>query len=210
MKPSEDIKPHKPKLSFEEFRLYYESAEKVTDRRLSTNRWNYSVCTAVIVASTGLLGWATSNLNFLAIAVIAVIILSLMGIAFCQSWISQIQDFKMLNNAKFEVLNQMAPHVSFGSDKSDERVSFSPFEKEWEALKKTKSAVEIANTNIIALSSSNVEYLIPRAFTWLFVLLIVALMVITLVNWRFIASSSAFVFQITPTPTATPILTPTP
>ena len=29
--------------SFDEFKLYYESTEKVTDRRLDTNRWNYSI-----------------------------------------------------------------------------------------------------------------------------------------------------------------------
>lgn len=35
------------KYSFEEFKLIYESAEKVTDRRLQTNRWNYVICIAI-------------------------------------------------------------------------------------------------------------------------------------------------------------------
>jgi hypothetical protein len=38
------------RLSFDEFKLYYESTEKVTDRRLETNRWNYSICIATLVA----------------------------------------------------------------------------------------------------------------------------------------------------------------
>ena len=29
--------------SFDEFKLYYESAEKMTDRRIANNQWNYSV-----------------------------------------------------------------------------------------------------------------------------------------------------------------------
>ncbi len=161
------------RLAFDEFLLFYGSAEKVTDRRLETNRWNYSVCTAIIVACAAILGWATTNPNFLAIALIAVFILSIMAILFCRFWTAQIRDFKMLNNAKFEVLNQMAPHVSFSSENNDERKSFLPFEKEWEALKKTKSTVELSNTNIFALSSSNIEYLIPHAFTWLFIFITV-------------------------------------
>lgn len=196
------------KLAFDEFLLFYGSAEKVTDRRLETNRWNYSVCTAIIVACAAILGWATTNPNFLVIALIAVLILSIMAILFCRFWIAQIRDFKMLNNAKFEVLNQMAPRVCFSPENNDDRKSFLPFEKEWEALKKTKSTVELTNTNIFALSSSNIEYLIPHAFTWLFIFMIIAVIVLTLANWGMITNSSALTLPIPPTPTIVP--TPTP
>jgi len=37
-----DSKSAGHRLSFDEFRLYYESKEKVTDRQLETNRWKYS------------------------------------------------------------------------------------------------------------------------------------------------------------------------
>jgi len=43
-------KPPGPRFSFDEFKLYYDSTEKVTDRRLETNRWNYSICVAILVA----------------------------------------------------------------------------------------------------------------------------------------------------------------
>ena len=108
--PSKD--DEEMKLSFEEYHLYYESTEKVTERRLTTNRWNYSICTAIFVASTALLGWAASNPHFLVVALIAVIILCILAILFCSLWIAQIKDFKMLNNAKFDVLNEMAPTSS--------------------------------------------------------------------------------------------------
>lgn len=196
------------KLSFDEFLLFYNSAEKVTDRRLEMNRWNYSVCTAIVVACAIILGWATTNPNFLIIAFAAVIILSCMAILFCRLWIAQIKDFKMLNNAKFEVLNQMAPHLSFSESKDDARKSFLPFEKEWAALKKTKSTVELSNTNIFVLSSSNIEYLIPNAFTWLFILLICAVLILSLKNWGLIANSSALYLQLTLTPTILPTATP--
>ena len=43
----------KTKLSFEEFQLFYESTEKVTDRRLNANRWNYSICIAILIEKAG-------------------------------------------------------------------------------------------------------------------------------------------------------------
>ena len=52
------------KLSFEEFKLYYESTEKVTERRLSANTWNYSICIAIIVAIAGIVKWSTGNRSF--------------------------------------------------------------------------------------------------------------------------------------------------
>lgn len=196
------------KFAFEEFLLFYGSAEKVTDRRLDTNRWNYSVCTAIMIACAAILGWATTNPNLLAIALIAVFILSTMAILFCRLWIAQINDFKMLNNAKFKVLNQMAPKMHFSSKINDIRKSFLPFEKEWEALKKTKSTVEIKRTNIFALSSSNIEYLIPNAFIWLFIFVIVAAIILTTANWEMISNPTTLTFPITPTPTAE--ISPTP
>lgn len=215
--PNEKEKPtvktakqdHETKFSFDEFLLFYGSTEKVTDRRLETNRWNYSVCTAIIIACAAILGWATANPNFLAIALVAVLILSSMAILFCRFWIAQIRDFKMLNNAKFEVLNQMAKNLVYSSDNNDKRKSFLPFEKEWEVLKKAKSAIELENTNIFVLSSSKAEYVIPTAFTWLFIFIIIAVFILILLNWSLIASPSSLTLIVTQTPTVV-LPTPTP
>lgn len=55
--------------AFEEFKLFYESAEKVTDRRLSANRWNYSICTAILIAIAGILNWGLSKTSFFLISI---------------------------------------------------------------------------------------------------------------------------------------------
>lgn len=55
-----DSKKH----SFEEFKLFYESTERVTDRRIQTNRWNYSICIAILIAIASLAKWALSNSAF--------------------------------------------------------------------------------------------------------------------------------------------------
>jgi hypothetical protein len=152
------------RLSFEEFKLYYESTEKVTDRRLSANTWNYSICIGIIVAIAGIVKWSTSNSSFFYVGLTAVLMLSVMAILFCSLWLGQILDFKYLNNAKFKVLNDMAPRIEFDISHPNQITSFRPFEKEWRELEEVKAAVEIGQRRIVALKSSNIEYFIPPSF----------------------------------------------
>ena len=80
-------RPRESKLSFEEFKLYYESTEKVTDRRLETNRWNYSICIAILVAIAVLTRWSLTTSALLWTGFTAVAILCLMAILFCALWV---------------------------------------------------------------------------------------------------------------------------
>lgn len=187
--------------AFEEFQLFYESAEKVTDRRLSANRWNYSICTAIMVAIVGILNWGLSQTTFLLVATIAVLLLSAMAVLFCSLWIGQIADFKKLNNAKFEVLNKMAPSVSFAAHDKDARKSYSPFEKEWLALQKAEAVQELTRFNLVALKSSNIEYLIPRAFRILFVAVMLCVVLGVARNWDAIAGNSVLEISASSSPT---------
>jgi len=161
------------RVAFDEFRLFYESAEKVTDRRNAANRWNYSICIAILGANAAIISWSISKPAFLIDGVAAVIILSGMAALYSTLWIGQIRDLKELNNAKFTVLNEMACYVSFGDGNNDRVVSFKPFEREWEALRSAQIAQEARSINIVALKSTNIEYLIPKAFRALFVLIMV-------------------------------------
>lgn len=180
------------KLSYEEFQLFYESTEKVTDRRLNINRWNYSICTAIFVANASLLNWGISKPHFLIIPIVMVLTLSSIATLFCSLWISQIKDFKELNNAKFKVLNEMSFHILFSDNPDDPRVSYAPFEKEWIALEDNKAVQEVSNSNLIALKSSNIEYLIPKTFRILFVIIVLFLSIFSIMNWKDIYNSSTF------------------
>ena len=100
------------KLSFEEFKLYYESTEKVTDRRLETNRWNYSICIAILVAIAAIARFSLASVTLVWVGIGAILVLGVMATLFCALWVGQIRDFKKLNNAKFFVLNEMAPRMS--------------------------------------------------------------------------------------------------
>ena len=66
--------------SFEEFKLYYDSTEKVTDRRLDTNRWNYSICIGMLVAGAIITNWSITNPLLLWVGLAADVVLSLMAI----------------------------------------------------------------------------------------------------------------------------------
>lgn len=169
------------RVAFDEFKLFYDSAEKVTDRRNAANRWNYSICIAIIGAIAAIISWSLGKPAFLLTGIACVVLLAGMAALYCTLWIGQIRDLKELNNAKFTVINEMASFVSFGDGNNENLISYKPFEKEWDALTKAKIAEEVKSINIIALKSSNIEYLIPKAFRVLFVLIIVA---VPLESWR--------------------------
>jgi hypothetical protein len=171
------------KLSFEEFELYYESTEKVTDRRLETNRWNYSICLAILVAIAALIRWSLGTVTLLWVGFAGAGVLSVMAFLFCLLWIGQIRDFKKLNNAKFAVLNAMAPNLDFDFEKPGAVVSYCPFEKEWIRLAELNALEEVGKANIVALKSSNIEYFIPNAFCVLFTGIFAALILVIVLNW---------------------------
>lgn len=169
------------RVAFDEFKLFYDSAEKVTDRRNAANRWNYSICIAIVGAIAAIISSSLGKPAFLLTGIGSVVFLAGMATVYCTLWIGQIRDLKELNNAKFTVINEMASFVSFGDGNNEKLISYKPFEKEWDALKKAKIAEKVNSINIIALKSSNIEYLIPKAFRVIFVLIIVA---VPLESWR--------------------------
>jgi hypothetical protein len=172
-----------PRLAFEEFQLFYESTERVTERRHSANRQNYSICAATVIAVAAALNWGFGTPRFLGVALVATFLLSGMAFLFCWLWIGQIRDFKKLNAAKFVVLNKMAPRISFGAGHEDDRVSFEPFKKEWEELKAHDGLATDRRTTMQALRSTNVEYWIPIGFVMLFGTTAILAVTLFLANW---------------------------
>jgi len=156
-------------LAFEEYCMYYESTEKVTDRRLAANQWNYAICSAVLVAVAAAFDWGLRRPPLLLVTLAGILALAVMAVLYCSLWIGQLRDFKALNNAKFTVLNEMAPRVRFSDSPGDSRISRTPFSREWQILEKSNSLTKIQDDSLVALKASNIEYLIPKAFRILFV-----------------------------------------
>jgi hypothetical protein len=173
--------------TFDEFELYYQSTEKVTDRRLALNAWNYGLCLALMGGIGLVTAWTISKPAFQLVSVVTTSAFAVMGLLLCSLWIGQIRDFKMLNNAKFEVLNAMAPKVRF-PDLANSR-SAEPFAKEWQILESNRSTQEISSMNIITLKASNAEFLVPRAFMTIFAGIILISIGFAGVNWKSITSA---------------------
>lgn len=185
--------PDVDKLTFDEFKLYYESAEKVTDRRLSANTWNYSLCVAIVVAVAAIVNWAVGHRPFFYVGLVGVIVLCTMAVLFCSLWLGQIDDFKLLNNAKFTILNEMAPGIVFDLSHPVGARSFRPLE--WQVLDKVRATVAISHRGIVALKSSNIEYFIPKAFRIVFLAILIAGVLAIVLNWAAFAYSWKTVLQ---------------
>ena len=82
---------HEPSVSFEEFRLYYELTEKVTDRRLELSRSNSSLCTLVIAGLGVTCAWTYDKGEVLPIALAVVAFIAILGVLFCYWWFKQIE-----------------------------------------------------------------------------------------------------------------------
>jgi hypothetical protein len=150
-------------VSFDEFQLFYESTEKVTDRRLELNRTNASLMMLVIAGIGATAAWAQEKPeNVIMFALGLVIVVCFLSMLFCRWWWKQVEAYKDLNGAKFEVLNEMAAHVVFSGHDPKSVKSARPFEREWEILSKKQSLQKYKKG--LALGSSLSELTLPKSF----------------------------------------------
>lgn len=171
------------KYSFEEFKLMYESTEKVTDRRLSNNKLNYTIGVAILVSIGIIWKWSVENEKYFFCGLLLVFLLAGLAALFCSLWIGQIKDFKKLNAAKFDVINEMSNRLYFDcSDTQVDLKSYMPFTKEWEKLLKINALQENHKSNLVVLKSSNTEFFIPIAFRFIFIVVTLASLVTIIIN----------------------------
>lgn len=160
--------------SLEEFKIIYESAEKVTDRRLATNKINYSIGAAALIANALIYKFSVEKSLYAIFGLSLIIAISFFAIKFCKYWILQIEDFKSLNAAKFKILNEMAPYIHFNKGDCEYPVlSYEPFSKEWTYLEQAGALQEKVRGNEKALKSSDTELFLPKIFSYLFVIIII-------------------------------------
>ena len=173
--------------SFDEFKLYYESTERVTERRLAANRWNYSISVGILLAIAVIYSWAADSPDYFFVAGLVMLVLTAVACIFCVFWLRQVQDWKALNAAKFEVLNEMAQKVRFeGPSGLSVAESHRPFDKEWEILQKKDRLTKVRIMRlgrIEALNASGAELFMPRAFGALFGVIFAVTLIALLLSW---------------------------
>lgn len=97
------------------YKLLVEMADRVSQRRQGANSFYLSVNT-LLVGGSAYLGTLQPSAR-------SIIVVSIAGIAICALWIRNIKSYKTLNDAKFEVINDI-----------ETRLVERPFHLEWSKL----------------------------------------------------------------------------
>ena len=129
----------------------------------------------MIIAIALVWSWSLGNTRFAFLTLTVLSALSLVGALFAGFWIQQIADFKVLNHAKFTLLNEMAPNVAFTLQvpPPEEVVSSNPFQKEWEYLERQNALAQVSGRRFTALKSSNIEFYLPKTLRVVFLAMFV-------------------------------------
>ena len=129
----------------DQYRLYVESAEKVSEWRNGTNNYFITVNSA-LVALYGLLGTLATPSRGWSLG------LPVAGIAACVAWWLLVASYRHLNTAKFKIIHEL-----------EKQLPVALFDHEWKLLKEGKSWAY--------RPVSHIEAWIPFAFLGLHIVL---------------------------------------
>lgn len=96
----------------EQYKLYVEMADRISDRRQTANSFFLSINTA-IVALVSYVGLCAGKGNFYWVV-------SCAGMVLCFQWFRLLRSYKDLNTAKFKVIHEMEANLPFA-----------PYDVEW-------------------------------------------------------------------------------
>lgn len=139
----------------EQYKLYVNSHEKVSDRRQKTNEFFLALNTALIAALGFIVGKFGSG-QTIVLAAIALV----GGIAICYFWYRIIYSYKGLNTGKFAIIHAI-----------ETKLPLSLYDTEWDVLGRGEDKSKY-------WPFSHIETKIP----WVFITLYVA-MLLTLIPW---------------------------
>lgn len=139
----------------EQYKIYVEMADRVSQRRDQSNRFYVTIVSAlaaivVVIARFGVpadgANGALSDIGFLAIG--------LFGLALSGVWWLNIRSYRTLNSAKFEIINRI-----------EKQLPFAGYSEEWDILRPLEGRKPY-------LQLTRVEQFVPIIFMALFALLI--------------------------------------
>ncbi|MCK5211418.1 hypothetical protein KAJ89_01830 [Candidatus Parcubacteria bacterium] len=137
----------------EQYRIYIDSAERISDRRQKNNDFFLTVNTALLA----LLGISSKANN---ISIPMIIIVSFAGIIICYSWYRLVMSYKNINTGKFKVVHKI-----------EKQLPVSLYDVEWKELGEGKNKK-------LYLPFTHVELKIP----WIFVVLYLIVILIS-IQW---------------------------
>jgi len=124
IQPEEYGPNYKPHL-LEQYKLYVEMADRISNRRAETNRFYISLVSGLLA----LLSIVVGRDIFSGFQTIVFSVISVLGWALCVLWIINIHSYKQLNSGKFKVIHEMEQHLPF-----------SCYDREWEILEEREKS----------------------------------------------------------------------
>jgi len=136
---------------FEQYKILVDSAEKVSEKRMSANNYFLTVNTALI-SLTGLL--FTSKI--LSLNLDAVKLVSILGLIICIIWFFIVLSYKQLNSGKFAMIHRI-----------EKKLPIHLYADEWAELGKGKDIKKY-------IPLSHIELAVPFVFFCLYLILLVS------------------------------------
>lgn len=99
----------------EQYKLYVEMADRVSERRGKTNQLYIGVLSGLIA----LLSFLSGCTYFDGYLIQIVPLVSMFGIILCMAWMLNIASYRQLNTAKFQIIHRMEEHLPFACYKDE-------------------------------------------------------------------------------------------
>ncbi len=135
---------------FKQYKLYLQSAEKISDRRQQANNYFITI-NAALITFLGL----SFRFNGLESLVCVYLLFCLLGGVICFIFGHLIRSYKQLNTGKFQVIHEIERHLPLAM-----------YEREWQLLGEGKDKKTY-------FPFSDVEIWVPRVFGVLYVILFI-------------------------------------
>jgi hypothetical protein len=137
----------------EQYKLYLQMADKISDRRTTANTFFLTINTG-LVSAIGI-----ANYSSLKISPALMIIVALAAMVLCYSWQRILRSYRGLNSAKFTVIHEIEKHLPLR-----------PYDAEWEAVGRGQDSKRY-------LPFTHVEIFVPWIFITIYAVLVVYAMV---------------------------------
>jgi hypothetical protein len=130
----------------EQYKLYVDTSQKLSDRRLSTNNYLLTINSSLLTL-LGLLATLLTDRRPLALIPVA-------GALLCAAWVLLLTSFKRLNAAKFDVILEIETHLPANV-----------YAAEWEHVKRRKYKA-MSDVERVVPWLFLVFYLFAAVFVW--------------------------------------------
>lgn len=138
---------------FEQYKLYVEMADRISERRQQGNAFFLTINTVIIAALSGALIGFDSAINFLGLPSQEVLMVGCaLGAFFCFTWWRLIASFDNLNTGKFYIIHQL-----------ETRLPAQPYHAEWIRIGEGRN-------RLFYLPFSRIERWIPVVFYFIYIL----------------------------------------